>query len=120
MNLKRRDFLKAGSLGAGGLMLTQFVNQLEAAPKAKPARVLFFVQGYYPILDKKGKYCLTEKHKRHPKPPVKVLSFSKAFFRGFLSFLKTGFRGSSSFLKAFFRGFLAFLKALFTGFFKAF
>ena len=41
MNLKRRDFLKAGSLGAGGLMLTQFVNQLEAAPKAKPARVLF-------------------------------------------------------------------------------
>ena len=45
MNLKRRDFLKAGSLGAGGLMLTQFVNQLEAAPKAKPARVLFFVQG---------------------------------------------------------------------------
>ena len=42
MNLKRRDFLKAGSLGAGGLMLTQFVNQLEAAPKAKPARVLFF------------------------------------------------------------------------------
>ena len=36
MNLKRRDFLKAGSLGAGGLMLTQFVNQLEAAPKAKP------------------------------------------------------------------------------------
>jgi len=45
MDLKRRDFLKAGSLGAGGLMLTQFVNQLEAAPKAKPARVLFFVQG---------------------------------------------------------------------------
>ena len=44
MNLKRRDFLKAGSLGAGGLLLTQFVNQLEAAPKAKPARVLFFVQ----------------------------------------------------------------------------
>ena len=42
MNLKRRDFLKAGSLGAGGLMLTQFVNQLEAAPKAKPARALFF------------------------------------------------------------------------------
>ena len=34
MDLKRRDFLKAGSLGAGGLMLTQFVNQLEAAPKA--------------------------------------------------------------------------------------
>ena len=46
MELKRRDFLKASSLGAGSLLLTQFVNQLHAAPKTRPARVLFFVQGY--------------------------------------------------------------------------
>ena len=45
MELKRRDFLKASSLGAGSLLLTQFVNQLHAAPKTRPARVLFFVQG---------------------------------------------------------------------------
>ena len=45
MELNRRDFLKARSLGAGSLLLTQFVNQLHAAPKTRPARVLFFVQG---------------------------------------------------------------------------
>ena len=45
MELKRRDFLKASSLGAGSLLLTQFVNQLHASPKTRPARVLFFVQG---------------------------------------------------------------------------
>ena len=45
MELKRRDFLKASSLGAGSLLLTQFVNHLHAAPKPRPARVLFFVQG---------------------------------------------------------------------------
>ena len=34
--IKRRDFLKASSLGAGSLLLTQFVNQLHAAPKTRP------------------------------------------------------------------------------------
>ena len=45
MNIKRRDFLKAGSIGAGSLLLGQFFNQLPGAVKTRPARVLFFVQG---------------------------------------------------------------------------
>ena len=43
----RRTFFRGATLGLGGLYLAPFIRQLEAAGKgaAKPARVLFFVQG---------------------------------------------------------------------------
>jgi len=43
----RRTFFRGATLGLGGLYLSPFIRQLEAVPKgaAKPARVLFFVQG---------------------------------------------------------------------------
>ena len=43
----RRTFFRGTTLGLGGLYLAPFIRQLEAADKitAKPARVLFFVQG---------------------------------------------------------------------------
>ncbi|MFP6901808.1 MAG: DUF1552 domain-containing protein, partial [Opitutales bacterium] len=43
----RRTFFRGATLGLGGLYLAPFLRQLEAAGKgtAKPARVLFFVQG---------------------------------------------------------------------------
>ena len=45
--INRRTFFRGATLGLGGLYLTPFIRQLEAAGKgaAKPARVLFFVQG---------------------------------------------------------------------------
>ena len=45
-HINRRTFFRGVSLGAGGAYLAPFMRQLEANPKsAKPARVLFFVQG---------------------------------------------------------------------------
>ena len=43
----RRTFFRGATLGLGGLYLSPFIRQLEAAGNgtAKPARVLFFVQG---------------------------------------------------------------------------
>ena len=43
----RRTFFRGATLGLGGLYLAPFIRQLEAAGRgaAKPARVLFFVQG---------------------------------------------------------------------------
>ena len=45
--INRRTFFRGATLGLGGLYLAPFIRQLEAAGKgaAKPARVLFFVQG---------------------------------------------------------------------------
>lgn len=45
--ISRRTFFRGTSLGLGGLYLSPFLRQLEAAPSpsAAPARVLFFVQG---------------------------------------------------------------------------
>lgn len=45
--VSRRTFFRGTTLGVGGLYLSPFIQQLEAAtgPKGKPARVLFFVQG---------------------------------------------------------------------------
>lgn len=45
-SLNRRTFFRGATLGAGGVYLAPFLQQLEAAPVGrKPARVLFFVQG---------------------------------------------------------------------------
>lgn len=42
----RRDFFRGASLGVGGMLLSPFLRQLEAAGNsAKPARVVFFCQG---------------------------------------------------------------------------
>jgi hypothetical protein len=42
----RRTFFRGAALGLGGLYLSPFIRQLEAAKTdSKPARVLFFVQG---------------------------------------------------------------------------
>lgn len=45
--IDRRTFFRGTSLGLGGLYLTSFIRQLEAAASGadRPARVLFFVQG---------------------------------------------------------------------------
>ena len=45
--LNRREFFRGTSLGVGGLLLAPFIRQLEAATgeSARPARVVFFVQG---------------------------------------------------------------------------
>ena len=45
--ISRRTFFRGATLGLGGLYLAPFIRQLEAAGRgaAKPARVLFFVQG---------------------------------------------------------------------------
>ncbi len=44
--INRRKFFRGVSLGAGGLLLTQFLDQLEAAESGRrPARFVFFVQG---------------------------------------------------------------------------
>ena len=44
--MNRRTFFRGATLGAGGVYLSSFINQLEAGPGgSKPVRVLFFVQG---------------------------------------------------------------------------
>ncbi|MGB0579964.1 MAG: DUF1552 domain-containing protein [Limisphaerales bacterium] len=46
--IPRRTFFRGATLGAGGVFLAPFLRQLEAATEAsvaKPARILFFVQG---------------------------------------------------------------------------
>ena len=46
--MPRRTFFRGATLGAGGVFLAPFLRQLEAATEAslaKPARILFFVQG---------------------------------------------------------------------------
>jgi hypothetical protein len=44
--ISRRSFFRGASLGAGGIYLASFLQQLEAATGGnRPARVLFFVQG---------------------------------------------------------------------------
>ena len=46
-SITRRSFFRGATLGVGGIYLAPFIDQLEAAApgSAKPARVLFFVQG---------------------------------------------------------------------------
>lgn len=46
--IPRRTFFRGASLGAGGVFFAPFLRQLEASTKAsaaRPARILFFVQG---------------------------------------------------------------------------
>jgi hypothetical protein len=43
--MNRRTFFRGTTLGVGGLYLTPFIRQLEAATAGRPARILFFVQG---------------------------------------------------------------------------
>ncbi|MBI1371761.1 MAG: DUF1552 domain-containing protein [Phycisphaera sp.] len=47
MSIDRRTFFRGATLGLGGLYLAPFIRQLDAATagSARPARVLFFVQG---------------------------------------------------------------------------